>query len=371
LSELFSIPKKKAFSTFVSFEILLYDIYVFTNNKLVWYLAAGLGFLAFGYMLLNVKKIHLRLIIIGIIYFYFAGMVLVLRQRDFSLVLSIPGSVAFAIVIIDGNVNKKQINYLFFLVFFLIIYRFIRIGGPEGIYPVMSRNYLVFHLFVHFILILLFSKENEKFLILLCVIAILVVSIISLGRTSMVLGGLLTLIMFLYKKILNWKVLLVVGLFLAAFLFIYRDRIITIWNTYYLMTNFAQRNVDQEPRFKIWSIYLSKMNPITFFFGYDTTGDSFLSLYHNNLHNSYFYLHSMTGIFAFIFYFIFIKSINLWRKISIFLALVLLSLFFRAFFDMLAFPGPFDMIILAFIFYPILYAKKGEHKCVFPLKGIQ
>ena len=245
--------------------------------------------------------------------------------------------------------SKMILIFLLFLFYYIVLILQI---DPNSIYVGMSRNYVGLLLVAYLLLYCILNYViNNKILTILPVIA-LPLSVLLVGRTSMIAIFLLCLtILLCFLKQMNFIVKLVTLITIIALLVYFDDDILLLYSA----SSFGGFGLDT-PRYQLWKDFFRQIDFFTFIFGIDTLKIPQLIEYNGNIHNGFLNILARTGI-GFVFFIpILLLSFFKYFKKSEYFLFILLGLFsIRAFFDTGIFIGNLGFIFYSLMLYPHKY----------------
>lgn len=259
--------------------------------------------------------------------------------------------------------HNSLLAWLPLLVLILLLIGKLNMGYTvDTVMPDNSSNYISISLFGAYLSYFLLSKNfNISSVHLLLLIVITALCIVAQGRAGtilsflLLLSGVFTLIAPRFKKYsksVKWLVGgTVVGLSVGGILVI----------GYYLymsglMGKLAERGLYNAPRLFLMLEYIESGQVENLFLGLNVFEYPALGRYGFNLHNNYFYLHSLYGLFFTLFYIgMLTYTVRwFWKKGYRHVSIAFLIVIARAFTDTQVFSGRFDYLFLGmflFCFY--------------------
>lgn len=343
------------FYIFFSFTNRLFN-YIDSTNYISYIILAGCGNIILFYYLINnkVSKIELLLILICIS----ASILKVLITGDIvngKTLFLMSTNIGIAMQLIRSKKFDKYISAICVLVF--IFYSFYMLTGTNAklVHENMSKNHISVNvIFATSLLLIIVNKNTLKvYLNIIISFIALLFAIWSTGR-----GGIISIgIMFILISLLSYKYLkkvykiIIIGGFILVGIRILMNENIRIM----LFSVFYKKSFFSDIRFIMIQSYLDKLNIFNLFKGLNITQ----ILQNNmleNIHNSYFSIHTNYGLFGLIIIFIYgialLKSLK-YNKIYF---ILLLTILLRAWSDTILIYY-FDFII----YYMIIDVFKNQN----------
>ncbi len=317
-----------------------------------------------GFFILKVPK---SLYAIVFVIFCFTFFVQLVNNTLTPFVIYYLTSPIIAYFIYSNKFNTKILSIPFYIFSFYTTYYFIINKGLFGILNSVSENYLSIILIMNLVTLYVVKiRQNEKIPILPSLLG-LILSVLAIGRSGIICTLLILLIVvwFKWKFFSKFKKIISVLMFLMPiiFLLIYKwDLVYLTFNNIELFEKFTKGGIDSPSRDILKNAYLSSMNSITFFTGYNYENNIWFIHYGLNPHNSYLRLHYFSG-FAF-FLIIPILFITLFKliKINVVFSGLLLSVLLRSYTDSVLFLTLFDYILVLFIMIAFFDSKSHIQK---------
>jgi hypothetical protein len=316
----------------------------------------GLG--SFAYVVATQKFSNKTKIIVFFFTFYLFGVISFFYTNNYRIqdYLIIAQYFGIALLVYRYGANYS-INKFFFIIYVLYFGANMLAGiHPDNLFIGFSRNNIPVTLLVQSVLLYIAMFENRKSIRLYPVLALLLFSIWTIGRSSIFTSLLMLILMILYIqfnsekrnfKIIYLSVIILIGYSVIS-LFFYDELIEPA------LARLFRLGITDSHRGNIVGEYLNqcKTSFYTLFLGVNINYNLLFSIYGYNLHNSYLRLHAYHGLLGFIMISFFsLKAVLnfLIRKYYLFFLLFLIVLI-RGVTDIVAFHGPFDPLIYYFIF---------------------
>jgi hypothetical protein len=273
-------------------------------------------------------------------------------------------SFLFALYLTEKKeVSLKVANFFFgFLTFFLLINFFIKGINPKAVNQFLyhsSRNIVsAIFLFSTMFLYLSNISSNNK-LKLYPSIILIIISVLSYGRTGIILSFVMFIIIYLFVFFNHFTFKkIIIYVFISAILLIVLFRIHPILIN---ETNLS-RGLESK-RFMIYSSYLEKINLNNVFTGYNYKQIPVVKSLNNNPHNSFIVFHYNLGFglilfLLMVFLYFYIGLINFSLRINFIMCFSFIFLI-RALIDTIAFIGMYDFI---FFYSLILINNEVKYK---------
>ena len=340
--------------------IFLFILRSLTGEVVFLYIGLIIGLIVFCFQFF-VYKLNL-LIIIYIILFILGSLISLVNDFD-TYLLFLPlgiSSLGIAWRIHTHGINHRLISILFLLIFAYFIFKVIIINSGIDSAFANSRNHISVMFINMTVLYIISSNIIGKNYNSFPAYVTLYASYLGVGLTG-IIASLVLITMkpidFLYKKIsYTIYLLLIASIFLVITFF---DQVlesisyILIFNQdiesdYYLkFSNLSEYS--SNPRFEIWSEYLSSLNLYKIIFGI-SIDECFATIC--NLHSAYFLLHARTGNIALAFILFFITSLIRLGISNIKLAICLFAILLRGVGDTTFMAGSsFDFVIAYLIVF--------------------
>lgn len=362
--------KYNSMSTLIIFIFIIIDVLRFFAIIPVNFASAINLILGFLSIILVAKKRKFNSLLPMITFFFIYtcfGFIGVLYNRNIDLVellwpLAYGG---LALLVIYSKMNYLAIKKLYYFISTVFIIVFSMDSINLLVTTSSSRNAIGVIMIMILSFYLISARDNYKKTTIFPVFLGLVVSLLAIGRSS-ILTFLILIVGFILfesdrigtKRRKTYKIvsiLIILSVFVAISM-----------NTFFLsaISNFEYRGLESI-RTYIWHDYFLKTGSSlgNIIFGTPIEGTMWLDAYRGNLHNSILMLHSKYGIVTvFVLLVLIAKSIIHYfkNKDMIFLFLAI-SIIFRMQFDHTNFNAQLDVILYYLIFYPI-YVKKKSFK---------
>lgn len=235
-----------------------------------------------------------------------------------------------------------------------------------GIMGEVSENYVSVVLIMNIAIIYLIKiRQKEKLSIFPAALA-LFIAILAIGRSG-IITTLFILLLVLWVRWRNQRVtkqILYAALILIPMISVVILKWELIETTFYQMEvfeKFTKDGVSSPSRDIIKRAYLSNIDAVTFFTGYDYRENHWFQHYGLNPHNSYIKLHHYSGVAFFIVLpLIFIGLAKLVRK-NIFFSGLLVAILLRSWTDSVLFLTLFDFVPIVLLLIAF-YDRKGSTK---------
>lgn len=222
-----------------------------------------------------------------------------------------------------------------------------------------SRNFISILLLSTMLLYYISCMDKKKPILVTPVLLFFYINIYATGRSGIVVSGVLTIGLLIYKyfSIENKRLKTLMGFLIAIVLAVVCIYIMNLDESIlsrFINTNFSAfiaRGTDSNGRYLIWDTFLenNKRSVASFIFGSDAS----LAMMDGNLHNSFLQSYASFGILGFIvFVALVIKSLISGFKRKEYLFLILFAgLALRALTDRVFFQGYCELYLYFFIFY--------------------
>lgn len=204
-------------------------------------------------------------------------------------------------------------------------------------------------------------KNGGNSMPFLPILIILVISLWTATRSSMLVMGLMLVFAIYYNNLRKDRKRSVIAQ-VAVFVFLVVAVIYFFENYYSVLSSGLERKLEREGlestgREHLWQEYLGSLfdNPLHFILGTSSSNMNYplFFFFHGNAHNAFIILHSKFGLLGFLYVvIILIKALRktIRQKETILLALLLMAII-RSMFDWTAFPGYFDTIFYFYLLY--------------------
>lgn len=306
-------------------------------------------------MVLIIVAVWLFSVFSGII----QGATSILKPSVLLLMLS-NGFIAYIIATKTTSVGLFKLLFYGVSLYFLILCFVMRVDTlsifSHAAGGMMGTIVICFAFLVHYIE----YRESKKITILPCII-VLSLSIYSLSRASLLSASVYfaTVIFFVTRGIRRKylrNIFLLVVIFLLSFFIVQSWNYISSWEMY---ARFEKEGFSLSGRENIWLSYINDLSIASLFIG--RTIDEFHQLAgFVNPHNSFIAIHSQIGIFAIVVYFFVIRAIVSLLKKNPFVAIMLVCLCLRCFFDSPFFFNDYDFLMYILIFEKELKTRQAE-----------
>lgn len=297
------------------------------------------------------KKDFFEYLIVAV--FVFSMLIAVFNQSYKAMFL--PLYIFYSYLFAEYLFTRKDADKVFLFIFYMYVIWFLMKGVSSGFSPVNINDYIVsksrnavswlaIALVMAYNLVLL--TQNKKVALLPTIICFFI-CFFSFGRSGILISFIMLSLVFYFRfKNLHLyiKFLVFIPSFLAFFIF-YQD-FDFVFNLIESKTNFT--NGIESPRSLINEEYLSNMDLRSVIWGYDTSNLITAKPYDGNVHNSFIYFHSRSGIVMLMFFILpFLKLFTQIKSEDFFILFSFLILFMvRVSVDIIAFPGPMDFIFM-------------------------
>ncbi len=343
-------------SVILSFYMFIASIYYMFNDTVrIVFFGISLGISL--YMSVKVEnsnsvlKVPVRLFRLFICIFIFTLFVQVINDTFTPLILYYLSSPLVAYFVYKNKFNTKilQVPFYVFSSYILIYFYFRR--NLTGVLNLVSENYISIIIIMNISTIYIIKYIQKEKMPILPVIIGLFLSILAKGRS-----GIITVLFLLMLVVwLKWKeqgVLRKIVTFLMFFIpviVVVRLKWSMLLNAFEKMQffeKFSKSGVDSPSRNIIKEAYLSNINNITFFTGYNYENNYWFQYYGLNPHNSFIRLHYFSGFAFFIIIFLLLISFfNLIKK-NLFFAGLLITILLRSWTDSVIFLTLFDYVLI-------------------------
>lgn len=238
-----------------------------------------------------------------------------------------------------------------------IAYRLFVMNIPANeIYEDLSRNHASFTLIFWTIFLLFHLKVTYNFLSIILPFISLIISVFLMGRTSIMVGMALFLMVFIFKFKSKGNIQFLISFFLLLSICYY------LWfeyGTLLVMETNLNKGLDTQ-RWSLWGYYFNNINTVSFFTGVDVTKIPYIHSFDDNVHNSFIKFHSRIGIGSILFLFLYLISfIKYLVNKDVYILGLLIILTTRALFDSDILISKFDFIIFIMIFYSLRRLKNS------------
>ena len=265
---------------------------------------------------------------------------------------------------IGATIKKGDIGpYLSRLVFLTSImylsYLLFYVGkDPNEIFAHSSRNHISTVLLSYTIMIYLSDwLYGREIPVLWPACALLIFSVISVGRTGIVVSILLFIVVFSQRIYLQFKKkpVYIFGIIFISFilLLVMNNQIEILEYLRKLYYGYRFGGAWDDLRYDLWREFFTELNIHRAIFGLDLTELPLIGYYSGNPHNSFIHFWSRTGIISFIlFATIGWSAFKLLQK-SLFLTMLLGIFLLRAFYDITILFSHLDFVLFALLFVAI------------------
>ncbi len=302
-----SIPRILTVGNFVSFFMCLY-MYVFvlqllSGNSLYTYimllLAAIIGFLGLFKTYISVDLIYFQIMIITFV------VVIILttikgQPISFAFIFVSNGLIAYSII--NNRLNSRFFYINFLLISAIFILHMINGANPNLLLFSGSRNVISFIIMFNLFLLHFVEFVNKKNISFFPIVIFVVVSIWCVGRTGIFCALIYFFSVILYKMYffsLRKKIILLL-LFLSLIIYfggLYFEELNFLYNFYFQRIIQNGISYSEDPRSLMLKEYLGRINPYTFFLGYNYYNQGYIgSRFDNNPHNSFVCFYREKGI---------------------------------------------------------------------------
>jgi hypothetical protein len=228
--------------------------------------------------------------------------------------------------------------------------------NPNEILVGGSRNVVSIILLFNLALLHYIEYTNNKNPSLFPSALLVIISLWAMGRTGIVVSlGYFSVVLcirinLLSTKIKYFTICILVCIIVFFVHYFFNDLEILFNNSF---DAFFRKGVDygEDPRSDMFNHYLSKIDFLNFFVGYDYMKDAYYKTWEFNPHNSFIRFHSLLGVFFFIsMCLITYRLVNLFRRFFLFF-IIIISLLVRAWIDVILFFGYYDFIFFSLLMY--------------------
>ena len=347
------------------------------------YIISFLGILIFCILLLNNYLSKNYLYFLGLLSIFFIISFKITKNASIYEILWIYSYFSLAVIISNNIINFKYLKLYTYIVLLTFTFLYIFQYNPNILFYKTSRNNVSTITLFAITLYYFEAYTNEIKTSKLPIILFAISCYWAIGRTGLVISF-LTLLIFSFINTKEYKFKFDYKFFLFSILIVfflfYHSQIIskinfnnninieqteiqdstveksneqnnkTIHND--ALTNITQRGFNT-PRILIWTNYIDEMisKPVYFIFGVNKENNSHVYIYGENLHNSFFMLHSKTGILGLLIILIllFESLFTLLKSKNYFPIILLLLICLRSFFDWISFFGIYDILFYLYI----------------------
>ena len=254
-------------------------------------------------------------------------------------------------MVYNNRINIKALYIVFLIISSILLYFLINLYDPNLIFDGGSRNLISVVLL--YVSILIYSQEimQRKSFHLLPAVFTFFFSVWAIGRSGIICSFFLVIVIFYsrYKKRSIIYKILVFFLFVLPLIYLLISNI----DNMDLFVRFQERGLsyDEDERSTMLHLYLSHINWITLFFGYNYFNDNQFAIWEFNVHNSFISFHSLWGGLALIMIVLLFRHLWLLKDKNLTLVFFIGLFLLRAFSDAIAFNGMYDFVLLSMILY--------------------
>jgi len=263
--------------------------------------------------------------------------------------------------------------YAIILVFYsaFVYLNIIRGADLDYILYQRSKNMVSFYALLYTVYYYIEDYRWNKRINIFPAVNCAILSLMTVGRSSIVVSLLLLLFIFCYQfslisNISKIKRLVIIVSFAVGFVYLNYQLLMQLYESSF--GRFIELGVSMTGREDINEIYLNKMknDPFALIFGV-TLDDPIFATFDFNLHNSFFSAHYFWGILSFLFFGIILAT--LFIKGGTFYKGLLLILLARGFTDQVFFIDFMDVIIFYLMF--LIFNLKKDINAVSPVNSVQ
>ncbi|CAA0151008.1 conserved membrane protein. Putative O-antigen biosynthesis protein [Tenacibaculum maritimum] len=351
---------------------ILLSIYLFLAS--IYYLfTASVRYVIFAFLLLVVLYIGLRIrnkkVFLKIHKKFFLGMSCIF---GYTLVVQLingtltPFTIYYltspilGYFIFSNRFNTRYVSFPFYIFCFYLLTYFILHKNLIGVLNgTVSENYVSIILIMNIATIYVIKYKQKEVIPILPALLAVFFSILAIGRSG-ILTTLLIFLLVLWLRIRYQKRLVKMGLFITfivpiiAFAIANWDSIKIVFENIEVFSKFSKDGVSSPSRGIIQRAYLSNIDIITFFTGYNYEDNYWFQHYGLNPHNSYIRLHYFSGLAFFVIIPIVITSLIKLIREEIFLSGIFFSILVRSYTDSVLFLTLFDFVPVLFIMVALL-----------------
>lgn len=353
---------------------IVLSIYLFLAS--VYYLFSdAVRLLIFGsvlllsvYMSVRVKgkvpilKTPVRLYVLAFVFFTFTLFAQVYNRTLTPFAIYYLTSPLVAYFVFAKRFNVKIITLPLYLFSTYVLFFFLQHRNLIGVMSAVSENYVSVVLIMNLAVIYIVRYRQKQKLVILPALIGLFLSILAIGRSGIIVSlFILLLVLWMrWRKLTpNRKIfsLLVVLVPIVSIAIINWDFIVAIFYQVEVFEKFSKSGVSSPSRDIIKRAYLSNINSITLFTGYNYIDNYWFQHYGFNPHNSYIRLHYLSGaVFFIIIPLIIVGLFKLVRR-NIFFAGLLIAILIRSWTDSVLFLTLFDFVPLLLLMFGFFKGK--------------
>lgn len=270
-----------------------------------------------------------------------------------------------AFVLTKSKIELLPIKLTFYAIaaYFIYLIVFLQVLVDEEIFKFSAGGMMPSILLSIAIPVQLFDLRWNKRIDLLPPIIIIIISVYSISRTSLICSLLYLLFNILMISFGNKKYRILGYLFFVVVIIVAYKAILQSLDdisTLEIYTKFERNGMDSSSRDDIWKAYFNELDFFTFFFGRNVDKThTILGL--SNTHNSFVQLHSQIGVLSIVYLVYFLKVCLFYIRENIYSFGLLLILILRCSFDTLFFFNIYDFAILVFLLgYKNQYNQKDD-----------
>ena len=305
------------------------------------------------------KNISLKIVIISMLFFSLLVCFSQSSLRPIFYFLFFIYSIFFALILIaipDRTYSISKNFFVFLVIWFL--FEGLRLGFSSNSlneYLSGSSRNIVSAIFLYSTIFLYMAKLNlNKKITMIPALVLFFISLISYGRSGIILSVLifLSIILYVYFHKLKFKKIIFFFFILVVIIYLFINYGTILTNN----TN-LKKGLDS-PRFLINMEYIRNLDTKSVLLGFDFKKIPIITKFNNNPHNSYINLHYNMGFSLIIFLLvIFINISKIFLKCfsikNLTIIIFIIAYLIRAFFDIISFIGLFDFIFF-YIFFSLI-----------------
>ena len=264
-----------------------------------------------------------------------------------------------SVLVLQSTYDHMVSLGIFVFTAFSILLQILRGVNYDAILLANSRNFISVLLLSSLLLYYISCHDKKKPILVTPVLLYFLISIYAKGRGGIIVSGLLSLGLLLYKysRIGNKKLKGLLGLLIGiviivtVFYFLQTEKYVSI-SINEGFSAFKDRGIDSNGRREIWLTFLSnnKLGIIPFLFGSNAS----MTRADGNLHNSFLQSYASFGIVGFIALLILIIH-------AFFKGILFAGLLLRAFTDRVFFQGYCELYLYYFVFYHLYHRKISQN----------
>jgi hypothetical protein len=240
------------------------------------------------------------------------------------------------------------IPFLFISIY--IIYRLLLDSNPNNVF-IRSRNDISFYLIITVLPYYFINIVRDNKVSIIPSVICLALSFYSLGRSGMISSFILFTCIFFYsyRSRLVRYILFGTILLISTYVFSRSDFISTA--DFQRIVNVSQY-IELGGRSQFWANYFSNLDFLSFLFGINTESKEILTIGSytaGHIHSAILNFISVVGIVSFVFFYLILKKIYYIKLNRMYVLILYISLFMRAFTESGALFGYFDFVFWLFL----------------------